>query len=33
MHGLGWRHRIGLKEGVRMTYDWYLSNPVTLNRG
>ena len=24
LHGLGWRHRIGLREGVRTTYEWYL---------
>lgn len=24
LHSLGWRHRIGLEEGVRETYEWYL---------
>ncbi|MEQ1853727.1 MAG: GDP-L-fucose synthase, partial [Chthoniobacteraceae bacterium] len=24
LRGLGWAPRIGLKEGIRMTYDWYL---------
>jgi GDP-L-fucose synthase len=24
IHALGWRHRIGLEEGVRETYRWYL---------
>ncbi|MBT0654214.1 GDP-L-fucose synthase family protein [Geomobilimonas luticola] len=24
LHGLGWRHRLGLKEGIRTTYEWYL---------
>ena len=24
LHGLGWRPRIGLREGIRTTYDWYL---------
>jgi len=24
LHGLGWRHRIGLREGVCTTYEWYL---------
>jgi len=23
LHALGWRHSIGLKEGVRATYSWY----------
>jgi len=26
VHDLGWRHRIGLEEGVSTTYDWYLDN-------
>ncbi|KAF0220690.1 MAG: GDP-L-fucose [Geobacteraceae bacterium] len=26
LHTLGWRHRVGLKEGLRMTYDWYLES-------
>jgi GDP-L-fucose synthase len=26
LHQLGWRPRISLLEGIRMTYDWYLSN-------
>ena len=24
LHGLGWRPRIPLREGIRQTYDWYL---------
>jgi len=24
--GLGWKARIGLKEGVTSTYDWYLNH-------
>ncbi len=23
LHGLGWQHRISLKDGVRQTYEWY----------
>jgi GDP-L-fucose synthase len=23
LHSLGWRHRTGLEEGLRTTYDWY----------
>jgi len=26
LHALGWRHRIGLAEGLRDTYEWYLEN-------
>jgi len=26
LHGLGWRHRIGLEEGIRTTYQWFLDN-------
>ncbi len=26
LHGLGWKHRIDLAEGIRTTYDWYLQN-------
>jgi len=25
IHALGWHHRIGLAEGVRLTYEWYRS--------
>ena len=26
LHGLGWRHRIGLEEGLRTVYRWYLDS-------
>jgi len=26
LHGLGWRHRTGLAEGLKETYRWYLEN-------
>jgi GDP-L-fucose synthase len=26
LHGLGWRHRIGLKEGLAQTYRWFLEH-------
>jgi len=26
LHSLGWRHRIELREGIRGTYDWFLTN-------
>ncbi len=24
LHELGWRHRVDLQQGIRITYDWYL---------
>ncbi len=29
LHETGWRHRIGLREGVASTYEWYRRLPVT----
>src|SRR2546423_3333713 len=26
IHGLGWRHRIGLREGIKRTYEWFLKH-------
>lgn len=26
IHNYGWRHRIGIKAGLRKTYDWYLEH-------
>lgn len=26
IHALGWRHRIGLRDGIRRTYEWFLEN-------
>jgi len=25
LHGLGWEHKVELKDGIKMMYDWYLS--------
>ncbi|HEY4611090.1 MAG TPA: GDP-L-fucose synthase [Ilumatobacteraceae bacterium] len=30
LHALGWRHRIGLKDGVASTYEWFLAHQSTL---
>jgi GDP-L-fucose synthase len=30
LHALGWRHRIGLREGIASTYDWFLGNTNTV---
>jgi GDP-L-fucose synthase len=26
IHALGWKHRIGLREGIGRTYQWFLEN-------
>lgn len=26
MHGLGWKHKISLQEGIKNTYNWFLEN-------
>jgi GDP-L-fucose synthase len=26
LHGLGWRHRIPLREGIASSYRWFLEN-------
>lgn len=33
LHALGWQHRIELAEGVKTTYDWFLSTDPALIRG
>jgi GDP-L-fucose synthase len=30
LHALGWRHRVGLRDGVASTYEWFLENRATL---
>lgn len=30
LHALGWRHRIGLREGIASTYRWFLENQTAL---
>ncbi|HWJ96701.1 MAG TPA: GDP-L-fucose synthase, partial [Acidimicrobiales bacterium] len=30
LHDLGWKHRIGLEEGIRSTYEWYRDHAATL---
>jgi GDP-L-fucose synthase len=32
IHALGWRHRIGLAEGLKETYRWYVENIIGLLR-
>jgi GDP-L-fucose synthase len=33
LHALGWRHRVGLAEGVRATYRWFLDHQSELRTG
>ena len=28
LHGLGWRHRIELRQGIAETYAWYVESTV-----
>jgi len=30
LHSLGWQHRIGLADGIRSTYEWFLSHQEVL---
>lgn len=30
LHALGWRHRIGLREGLASTYEWFLQHQNSL---
>jgi GDP-L-fucose synthase len=30
LHALGWRHRIGLRDGLASTYDWFLRHQDSL---
>jgi GDP-L-fucose synthase len=32
INALGWKPRIGLREGIQSTYKWFLENPVTERR-
>jgi GDP-L-fucose synthase len=33
LHALGWRHRIGLREGLQSTYAWFLAHQDALRTG
>jgi GDP-L-fucose synthase len=32
LHALGWRHRIALADGIRSTYDWFLTHQLALRQ-
>ncbi|HTM26413.1 MAG TPA: GDP-L-fucose synthase [Vicinamibacterales bacterium] len=33
LHALGWRHRIGLRDGIASTYQWFLTHQGSLRAG
>jgi GDP-L-fucose synthase len=33
LHALGWRHRIGLRDGIASTYQWFLTHQSSLRAG
>jgi len=33
LHGLGWRHRISLPDGIASTYQWFLAHMDALRIG
>jgi GDP-L-fucose synthase len=33
LHELGWRHRIGLREGIESTYEWFRNRPERAELG
>lgn len=32
MHELGWKHKVNLEEGIRLTYDWFVENVENLKK-
>lgn len=26
LHGLGWKHKVSLNEGIKLAYNWFLKN-------
>jgi GDP-L-fucose synthase len=30
LHGLGWRHKMSLGEGIESTYEWFLQHRAEL---
>jgi GDP-L-fucose synthase len=33
LHALGWRHRIGLRQGIESTYRWFVANYESATQG
>ena len=32
MHELGWKHKVGLEEGIQMTYNWFVEHEGNLKK-
>ena len=32
LHGMGWKHKVRLKEGLMKTYEWFLENEENLRQ-
>lgn len=32
MHGLGWKHKVNLEQGIQMTYDWFVQNVENVKK-
>jgi GDP-L-fucose synthase len=32
LHALGWHHRVGLREGIAATYEWFLADQAVASR-
>lgn len=32
MHALGWKHKVGLEEGIQRTYDWFVENVENVKK-
>jgi GDP-L-fucose synthase len=32
MHDLGWKHKVNLEEGIKMTYDWFVTNVENVKK-
>jgi len=32
LHDMGWKHKTSLKDGLKMTYEWFLANEASLRK-
>jgi len=30
LHNLGWKHKVSLEEGIKLTYKWFVENYETI---
>ena len=28
LHGLGWKHKVSLNDGIKLAYEWFLGNYI-----